>query len=74
MGRYYVESVVNFAGWIDADSEAEAEEIGYYYDKLEYVSVDSVEVGENEMECDGCGEDLETGECECEEETEEDDE
>jgi hypothetical protein len=68
MGRYYVESVINFAGWIEADSKEEAEEKGYYYDNLEYECVDSVTVGENELECSECGNDLDTEECECEEE------
>ena len=71
MGRYYVESLVRFSGWIDADTEAEAEEKGYYYDNLEYESVYEVEVGDNELECPECGEDMETGDCECEEEAEE---
>ena len=44
MGRYYVETVVNFAGWIEADDKAEAEEKGYYYDSLVYESVESVEI------------------------------
>jgi hypothetical protein len=47
MGMYFVESVINFGGYVEADSKAEAEEKGYYYDNLEYVSVDSVEVTED---------------------------
>ena len=46
MGMYFVESVVNFGGYVEADSKEEAEEKGYYYDNLEYISVDSVEVTE----------------------------
>jgi hypothetical protein len=66
MGRYWVDSVINFGGYVEADSKDEAEQKGYYYDNLEYVSVDSVEVGDNELECDGCGVDMEEEECECE--------
>ena len=68
MGRYYVTSTIEFAGFIEADSKEEAEEKGYYYDNLEYVCVDEVVVGDNEMECDGCLVDLDIDECECEEE------
>jgi hypothetical protein len=50
MGMYFVESVVNFEGYVEADSKGEAEEKGYYYDNLEYVSVDSVEVTEEPEE------------------------
>lgn len=50
MGRYYVESVVNFGGWVEAEDKAEAEEKGYYYDNLVYESVESVDVVEEEEE------------------------
>jgi hypothetical protein len=50
MGRYYVESVVNFAGWVEADSRSDAMEKGYYYDNLVYESVESVDVVEEEEE------------------------
>lgn len=48
MGMYFVESVVNFEGWIEADSEEEALAKGYYYDNLEYSSVESVDITEVE--------------------------
>jgi hypothetical protein len=48
MAQYYVESLVRFTGTIEADSQAEAEEIGYYYDNLEYDSVVEVDVEEIE--------------------------
>jgi hypothetical protein len=43
MNQYYVESLVKFSGTIEANSQAEAEEIGYYYDNLQYDGVDSVD-------------------------------
>lgn len=48
MAQFYVETLIKFCGTIEADSEAEAEEIGYYYDNLEYECVDSVDVQEIE--------------------------
>lgn len=50
MAQYYVENLVKFSGMIEADSQSEAEELGYYYDNLEYESV--VEVGVEEIEED----------------------
>ena len=46
MAQYYVKTLVTFTGTIEADSQAEAEEIGYYYDNLEYDGVYEVEVEE----------------------------
>ena len=43
MAEYYVETLVRFSGTVEADSQAEAEEIGYYMDNLNYDSVDSVD-------------------------------
>jgi len=43
MAQYYVESIVRFSATIEADSQAEAEEIGYYYDNLQYDSVEEVD-------------------------------
>lgn len=43
MAQYYVESVVRFSGMVEADSQSEAEEIGYYMDNLNYESVESVD-------------------------------
>jgi hypothetical protein len=43
VAQYYVESLVRFSATIEADSQAEAEEIGYYYDNLQYDSVEEVD-------------------------------
>lgn len=48
MAQYYVESLVKFTGMIEADSQSEAEELGYYYDNLEYDSVYEVDAEEQE--------------------------
>lgn len=48
MAQYYVENLVKFSGMIEADSESEAEELGYYYDNLEYDGVYEVTVEEQE--------------------------
>ena len=48
MAQYYVENLVKFSGMIEADSQSEAEELGYYYDNLEYDSVYEVTVEEQE--------------------------
>ena len=48
MAQYYVETLIKFVGTVEADSQAEAEEIGYYYDNLEYESVNEVSVEEIE--------------------------
>ena len=48
MAQYYVKTLVTFTGTIEADSEAEAEEIGYHYDNLNYDGVYEVEVEEIE--------------------------
>jgi hypothetical protein len=52
MTRYFVESVVNFSGYIEADSKEEAEEQGYYYENLTYDSVESVDAELEEDEED----------------------
>ena len=52
MAQYYVKTLVTFTGTIEADSQAEAEEIGYYYDNLEYDGVYEVEVEEIEEDED----------------------
>ena len=52
MAQFYVKTMVIFEGTIEADSEAEAEEIGYYYDNLNYDGVYSVEVEEIDDEED----------------------
>jgi hypothetical protein len=43
MKQYYVETLVRFSGTIEADSQEEAEELGYYMENLQYESVDSVD-------------------------------
>jgi hypothetical protein len=48
MAQFYVENIVRFVGTVEADSQAQAEEIGYYYDNLEYDSVVEVDVEEIE--------------------------
>ncbi len=52
MATYYVKTTVTFTGYVEADSEAEAEEIGWYYDNLNYDGVYDVEVEEQESEED----------------------
>lgn len=67
MATYYVESLVKFSGYIEADSQEEAEEKGWYYDELEYESVYEIKC---ELDtCNGCLE--ATDECVCDEESEE---
>lgn len=46
MGLWYVKNVVEFYGEVEADSQEEAEEKGWYYDDLNYGGVYSVEVEE----------------------------
>ena len=43
MNQYYVESLVKFSGTIEAESQEEAEQLGYYMDNLQYDSVESVD-------------------------------
>lgn len=43
MNQYYVETLVKFSGTIEANSQEEAEQLGYYMDNLQYDSVDSVD-------------------------------
>jgi hypothetical protein len=50
MATYYVKTMVTFTGYVEADSEAEAEEQGWYYDNLNYDGVYDVEVEEQESE------------------------
>lgn len=52
MAQFYVESLVKFVGTVEADSQEQAEEIGYYYDNLEYDGVYEVEVEEIEEDED----------------------
>jgi hypothetical protein len=52
MATYYVKTMVTFTGYVEADSEAEAEEKGWYYDNLEYDGVYDVEVEEQESDED----------------------
>ena len=61
--NFYYESCIN-----EFDNEAKADEFGYYYDNLEYDSVESVEVEEIET-CDECENDLDS--CDCEDEQDE---
>jgi hypothetical protein len=42
--EFYVETLVRFSGTIQADSEAEAEQLGYYMDNLNYDSVESIDI------------------------------
>ena len=43
MNQYYVETIVKFSGTIEAESQEEAEQLGYYMDNLQYDSVESVD-------------------------------
>ena len=52
MAQFYVKTLVTFTGTVEADSEAEAQEIGYYYDNLNYDGVYDVEVEEIESDED----------------------
>lgn len=66
--RFIIKTQVNFYLETDInqfDSVEQADEFGYYYDNLEYDSVESVEVEEIET-CDECENDLD--DCECEDE------
>jgi hypothetical protein len=42
--EFYVETLVRFSGTIQADTEAEAEELGYYMENLNYESVESIDI------------------------------
>ena len=42
MNQYYVETLIRFSGTIEAETLAEAEELGYYMENLQYDSVESV--------------------------------
>jgi len=67
MATYYVESTIRFTGYVEADSQEEAEEKGWYYDNLEYDCVDDLKV---ELEtCNRCLEP--TDDCVCEDEDDE---
>ncbi len=52
MATYYVKTMVTIPGYVEADSDAEAEEIGWYYDNLNYDGVYDVEVEEQESDED----------------------
>lgn len=43
MNQYYVETIVKFSGTIEANSQEEAEQLGYYMDNLQYDSVEAVD-------------------------------
>jgi hypothetical protein len=43
VNQYYVETIIRFSGTIEAETLAEAEELGYYMENLQYDSVDSVD-------------------------------
>lgn len=43
MNQYYVETLIRFSGTIEAETLAEAEELGYYMENLQYDSVESVD-------------------------------
>lgn len=43
MNQYYVETLVKFSGTIEANSQEEAEQLGYFMDNLQYDSVESVD-------------------------------
>lgn len=42
MNQYYVETLVRFSGTVEAETLAEAEELGYYMENLQYDSVETV--------------------------------
>ena len=44
MKEFYVETLVRFTGTIQAETEAEAEQLGYYMENLNYDSVESTDV------------------------------
>lgn len=58
MNQYYVETLIRFSGTIEAESQEEAEQLGYYMENLQYDSVESVyaecvyEEGEEEEDVD----------------------
>jgi len=75
MNKYYVQIQVNYDGYLEANSEQEAEQLAWssYYGEnpaLEYDSVEDIKV-EELVNCDTCGECMEEpyNECECKEET-----
>lgn len=54
MPKYYVKTIVEFSNEVEADSEAEAEQIGWNWeDDLNYDGVYSIEVEELEDDEDG---------------------
>jgi hypothetical protein len=47
LGLYYVKTIVEYSGEVEADSEAEAEAIGWKFDEeLQYDGVYSIDVEE----------------------------
>jgi len=58
MGRYYVKTVVEYSGEVYADSQAEAEELGWkwetelQYDGVYDITVDELESDEEDEEED----------------------
>lgn len=43
MNQYYVETLIRFSGTVEAETLAEAEELGYYMENLQYDSVEIVD-------------------------------
>jgi hypothetical protein len=43
VNQYYVETLVRFSGTVEAETLAEAEELGYYMENLQYDSVEIVD-------------------------------
>ena len=75
MGKYYVKMKIDFCGTIEADSEAEAEELAWNKwgetadAEIQYDGVHSIDV--EDVTCEGCGESEDDCECEDEEDEEE---
>ena len=73
MGKYYVKMKIDFAGTIEADSEADAEQKAWDLwgetadAEIQYDGVHSIDV--EDVTCEGCGESED--DCECEEEEDE---
>jgi hypothetical protein len=52
MPKYYVKVMVEYSGDVEAESEKEAEEMGWDFDELAYDGVYSIEVEEIEEDED----------------------
>jgi hypothetical protein len=59
VNQYYVETLVRFSGTVEAETLAEAEELGYYMENLQY---DSVEIVDAELVYEEGDEDEDTEE------------